>query len=169
MKKIKQGIKKSIAHPKVAQIIEQLSARVKPVVEYYHRLNEREKQIVFFGGILVILVVFYLLIGAAYTFQNSLQKEYMIVQTYKADVQYLSKLYKDMTSLTANEFSPVTADSIKGDLGSISENKADVGQIGNILTVNISEAKFSDVMDALNQFRKTYGIFPTKVRITRLS
>lgn len=169
MKKIKQGIKKSITHPKVAKIIEQLKVRVKPIVEYYHRLNEREKQIVFFGSILVILVFFYFLISAAYAFQSGLQKEYMVVQTYKADVQYLSKLYKDINSLTPNEFSPVTVESIKGDLESISENKPDIELIGTNLTINISQVKFSDIMDALNQFRKSYGIFPDKVRITRLS
>jgi|GEM_PF-6297920 len=169
MKKIKQGIKKSIAHPKVAKIIEQLKVRVKPVVEYYHRLNEREKQIVFFGGILVILVFFYFLISAAYAFQSGLQKEYMVVQTYQADVQYLSKLYKDINNLTPNEFSPVSVDTIKGDLESITENKPEVEQIGNTLTINISQVKFSDIMDVLNQFRKSYGIFPDNVRITRLS
>ncbi|MCC2625658.1 MAG: hypothetical protein K0R14_1531 [Burkholderiales bacterium] len=170
MEKLKQGIRRSITHPMVAKVIGQISARAKPVVAYYQRLNEREKQIVFFGGILVILMAFYLLISAAYSFQSRLEKEYMVIQTFRADVEYLSKLYKDINNLTPNEFSPVSADTIKGDLASIStDTPPNVEQIGDTIAITISQAKFSDVMDTLNQMRKSYGIFPEKVKMVRLS
>ncbi len=170
MKKLKQNVHKSITHPMIVKIIEQVSARTKPIVVYYQHLNEREKQIVFFGGIIAILFVFYLLITGAYSFQSRLEKEYMVIQTYRADVEYLSKLYKDINSITPNEFSPVTADAIKGDLASISpDNAPNIEQIGDTIAITISQAKFSDVMDAINQLRKSYGIFPEKVKMVRLS
>jgi type II secretory pathway component PulM len=170
MKTLKQSVKKSITHPVIVKVIEQISARAKPVVDYYQHLNEREKQIVFFGGIIAILMIFYLIISGAYSFQSRLEKEYMVIQTFRADVEYLSKLYKDINNLTPNEFSPVTADTIKGDLTAISpDTPPNVEQIGDTIAITISQAKFSDVMNALNQLRKSYGIFPEKVKMVRLS
>lgn len=169
MKKIKFRPTLGKSKPQIDKLIEQLKIRIKPAVIYYNHLNEREKQIIFFGFIFLILMSFYLFINTAYNFQTSLEKDYSIIQTYKADTEYLGKIYKDISQQTPNEYSSISAEKIKGDFTSIAKDPPDVGQIGDILTINISHAKFSDIMNVLNQSRKTYGIFPYKLRITRLS
>jgi type II secretory pathway component PulM len=155
--------------PQIEKLLEQIKIRSKPVIDYYNRLNEREKQIVFLGLILLILMFVYLFISGAYSFQTSLEKDYTVIQTYRADAQYLGKIYKDINQFTPNEFSDVSADRLKGDFTSIAKDPPDVQQIGDNITINVSQAKFSDIMNVLNQSRKTYGIFPSKLRVTRLS
>ncbi|MCC2645329.1 MAG: hypothetical protein K0R94_1107 [Burkholderiales bacterium] len=168
MKNLMLKLRQSNSHPKIKLLATIIAARLKPVNEYYKRLNERDKQIVFFGGILAILMFFFLVINAAYTFQKSLEKEYTIIQTYKADVEFLSKVYKDISTLTPNEFSPVEINSIKNDLAAISSETPDVQLVDNTLTINIAQAKFSDILNLLQQFRKSYGLFVFKARVTRL-
>jgi type II secretory pathway component PulM len=155
--------------PQLEKLIEKVTIMAKPVVTYYRGLNEREKQIVFLGTIFVILMFVYLIISSAYSFQQSLGNDYTVIQTYKADAEYLGKIYKDISKMTPNEFSDVSIDRIKGDFAPIAKNAPDVQIIGDVLTISISQAKFSDVMNVLNQSRKSYGIFPSKLRITRLS
>lgn len=169
MKKVIRTINKGLTHPQIRLLIDKINERLKPVIEYYKRLNEREKQIVFFAGILAILMFFYLIISAAYSFQKGLEKEYAVIQTYKADVDFLSRVYKDINILTPNEFSQADVNTLKNDLTAISTNPPDIQQIEDVITVNISQAKFSDILNLLQQFRKSYGLFPSKVRVTRLS
>lgn len=171
MKKIKlkpNAIKGQSQH-RIEKLIGQIALKTKPLVDYYNRLNEREKQIVMFGGIFAVIIVFYLIISAGYDFESSLQKDYTLIQTYQADAEYLIKDYRDIVQLTPNEFNSVDVDRIKKDLAQITDEDPDVGQSAGILTVKVSQAKFSDLMNILNQFRKSYGIFPLKLKITRLS
>lgn len=171
MKKIRLSINinKARSHPRVEHWIQLFIKQTKPVVDYYNRLNEREKQILFFGGIFAIIMAFYLIISAALDFERSLQNDYDVIQTYRADAEYLAREYKDINHLTPNEFSDVAIERIKGDLAQVVSGTPDIQQVDNILTIKVDKVKFSDIMNILNQFRKSYGIFPTKVKITRLS
>lgn len=168
MKKIQLQLSANKLSPYIQKLVQQLITLAQPVIAYYNRLSEREKQVAYFGVIAVALMFLYLFVSAAYSFQDGLERDYAIVQSYRADVEYLSKIYKDVNQLTPNEFSKVAAERIKGDFAAIAANP-DIEQTNNTLEVNIAQAKFSDTMDVLNQLRKNYGIFPAKLKITRLS
>ena len=45
--------------------------------------------------------------------------KYSIIQTYRADTQYLGKIYKEVSQQTPNEFSSISADKIKDDFAYI--------------------------------------------------
>jgi type II secretory pathway component PulM len=78
--------------------------------------------------------------------------------------------YKAVNQVEANSFTQVSSDQIKGDITQVLQIKdPDILIQSGQMTVNVPNAQFSQVMILLDQFRKSYAIFPSQVTITRQS
>ena len=157
-------------NPKIELWRQELKVKLKPAIDYFKHLTPREQQILGIGGILLGIMLVFLIVNWAIDFQKNLQKDYEYMQTYWLDSEELIKEYKEIVKLTPNEFSKVKLEQIKGDVAlALSVKEPDVTLNENKLNINVPNAPFAGVMILLNQFRKSYGIFPDKLKITRLS
>jgi len=155
---------------KIKDLIVELKVRLKPVENYYLSKTERERQILIVGGACLLLAIVYLMISSIVGIGSDVESSYNTIQSYRADANDLIKRYKYISKLSPNEFSTVNVDRIKGDISQALDVKTpDVQIIDSTLTVKVSKAKFSNVMELFNQLRKSYGIYPDKLKITRLS
>lgn len=167
MKKRKLKLQNS---SKLKDLVMELRLRLKPLENYYMSKTEREKQILLIGGVCLVLTFVYLMISSVVSFGNDLEASYNTIQNYRADADDLVRRYKYISKLTPNEFSTVSVDRVKGDVTQVLDTKnPDVQIIDSTLTIKVSKAKFTNVIELLNQLRKSYGMYPDKLKITRLS
>lgn len=144
--------------------------KLKPLREYWIRQSQRDQQILIILGAAVGLMLILLVITSAVGFKNGLKEEYTGVAQQRIDAQIVAKQYKDLSQITPNDFSTVNSEKVKGDATQILGVKdADVILADNTLSIKATNVKFESVMLFLDQLRKSYGLFPEKLKITRLS
>jgi type II secretory pathway component PulM len=166
----KINLKTISRNPRFELLLRELKVRLKPAVEYFKNLTPREQHILSIGGIILGISLIFLVVTAAIDLQRNLQKDYEYMQTYRMDAEELIKEYKEIIKLTPNEFDKVKLEQIKGDvIQALNVKEPDVTLIENKLSITIPDTQFTGVIILLNQFRKSYGIFPNKLKITRLS
>lgn len=154
----------------IKNLINILNTKSKPLINYYLSKTERERQILLIGVGFIVLSILYLMINSIISFGEDIGNSYKTMQSYRADADDLIKRYKYISKLTPNEFSTITVDRIKGDVSQELDIKnPDVQIIDSTLTIKVGKAKFINVMQLFNQLRKSYGIYPDKLKITRLS
>lgn len=150
------------------EIIDQIIQRSKPLVDRWIRLTVREKQLV--GGLLAIFGIFILssIIGSAINLSSQLNNKYILLQAYKLDAQSIQKEFKELSNITANEFNSVSIERIKGDTTqALSVVNPDITLQDNILIIKADNVLFESVILLLEQLRKSYGIFPSKLKVTQ--
>ena len=157
-------------HKKIQPQLDNLLLRLQPVREYWKRLTERDQQILLLGGMVLALLLIFSVISAAIDYRQQVKGSYLQLERYRIDAQLIASNYKELANLTPNDFSSVNTDRIKGDSSQIMEvTDADVVLADNTLTVKANNVKFEAAMNFLDQLRKSYGLFPEKLKITRLS
>lgn len=158
----------------VQQIQLWLSPRLTPLINkaraMWLRLSQRDQHILILGSILVGFMFLFLVIGSAIDLQNDLHNNLIKTEQQVAYTKTLTTRLKDLSQITANEFSTPTADKIKGDITQLFDVKnPDVALVDKTLTISIPSARFERVMLFLDQLRKSYGIFPSELQLTRIS
>lgn len=149
-------------------IIDQVIQRSKPLVDRWVKLTVREKQLV--GGLLAVFSIFILssIISSAINLSTQLSNKYVLFQAYKLDAQSIQKEFKELSNITANEFNSVSTERIKGDatqaLGVVN---SDITLQDNVLIIKADNVLFESVVLLLEQLRKSYGIFPSKLKVTQ--
>ena len=142
---------------------------MKPVRDYWLRLSQRDQQVLIIVGAIVVLMMIILVISSAISFKNSLKADYTMLSARRMDSQLIAKQYKDLSQITPNDFSSVNSDRIKGDAQQILDTKdSEIIFADNTLSIKAANVKFESLMLFLDQLRKSYGLFPAKLKITRL-
>ncbi len=150
--------------------INDLILRLQPLKEYWKQRSEREQQILIIGSIFIVIFIFFSIIGMALDYRNNLRESYHELQRYKIEAEVIAAGNKALANTTPNDFSSVNSDRIKADAAQIMDIKdADIILADNILTVKANNVKFEATMLFLDQLRKSYGLFPSKLVISRLS
>lgn len=156
--------------PLIKQLNADLKERSKPLIEYWLRLSSREQNLLMGAGIIIVATLIFSILSSVVALEQNLRQEYVQSQQYRLDAETMAKQYKNLNSITSNDFSSVNGDKIKGDVSqALNVKNADVLISNNTLTINVANAKFGDVILLLDQLRKSYGLFPDKLKITRLS
>ena len=155
---------------KFKPILSTLAQYLTPLKDYWLRLSQRDQQVLIVVGVISGLMLIALAINSAIDFKNQWQEEHLIVAQQRADAQFISKQFKDISQITPNDFSDVKSDRIKGDAKQVLEiDNTEVILADNNLTIKANNVKFEAVMQFLEQLRNSYGLFPDKLKITRVS
>ncbi|MCE2705830.1 MAG: hypothetical protein LW807_01985 [Proteobacteria bacterium] len=159
---------KIITQHKYDRFINDLKIRLKPLLMRWLQLSIREKQLVIallsaFGIFILVSIV-----GSAIDITDRMYNKNIILQTYQLDSQVLNREFKELSQTTANEFSEVSVARIKGDVTqALSVKEPDVTLQDNMLILKGDNILFESVILLLEQLRKSYGIFPTKLKMTQ--
>ncbi|HMT02853.1 MAG TPA: type II secretion system protein GspM [Burkholderiales bacterium] len=141
-----------------------------PVIIYWKNLNERERKLISLAGILLSFIITFFIISGLITWKNNLIMEFTNKQKYLLEADFIYKQYKDVIQTSNNEFSTVKTEQIRNDITNLLDNKnANITLENNSLFINVDNARFDSIMLLLDQFRKTYGIFPDTLKITKIS
>lgn len=141
-----------------------------PIIIYWKNLNERERKLISLAGILLSLIITFFIISGLIAWKNNLIIEFNNKQKYLLEADLIYKQYKDVIQTSSNEFSSVKTEQIKSDITNLLDNKtSNITLENDNLFINVDSAKFDSIMLLLDQFRKTYGIFPDTLKITKIS
>lgn len=152
----------------ISLVIEKVLPYLKDAKDYWLKLSEREQLIVKFGGISLGLMFLFLIASQMFSLEDNLQESIRINSTNLGNAKILNLQIQDLSTITANEFTSVTAEKIKDDITQLFSIKTpDVALNDNTLIINIPGVRFDLVMLFLDQMRKSYGIFPDKLKIYR--
>jgi type II secretory pathway component PulM len=153
---------------KLNPIVERLEPYLKELKDYWRSLSEREQFIVKVGVISLGLMFLFLIASSMFNLENSLKESIKINGTNLSNAKMLNLQQQDLATITANEFTGVTSEKVKGDITQLFTLKTpDVALNDNTLIINLPGVKFDLVMLFLDQMRKSYGIFPDKLKIYR--
>ena len=153
---------------KYKELIRSLKIKIQPLLDRWVRFTPREKQLVlaiFIAGGLFVLVS---ILGSATDIIRIAHRDYIRMQNYNLTAVALNKEYKELSLTSANTFSTVSLTRIQDDVSQVLEIKTpDVSLQEGLLTIKCDNVLFSSVILLLEQFRKSYGIFPNKLTITQ--
>lgn len=151
-------------------IISKLTPTLDSASDYWKHLSEREQWIIKIGGVLVAFALLFFIIGTAMDIEDNLGNDIVVNDVALANARVLASQLKDLSQITPNDFTSVNTDRIKGDIIQLFDIKnPDVALIDKTLTIKMPDVKFDLVMLFLDQLRKSYGIYPSKLKITRSS
>lgn len=154
------------------QFLELVLEKSKPYIRdgknYWIKLSEREQFIVKAGGVALALMFLFLIASSMFGLEGSLKNSIRTNSIDLANARILNLKMQDLSSITANEFTSVSSEKIKGDITQLFAIKSpDAVLNDDTLIITISGAKFDLVMLFLDQLRQSYGIFPDKMKIYR--
>ncbi len=151
-------------------LLKEANIRLKPVYAYWEKLSDREKQLVTILGGVIGLFILVSIFSSAISFRKALEARDMQLERYKMEALVMYKEYRDLSSISANQFSSANADQIKADISEVLDVKnPNVVVQDNVLSIDVDNADFKSIMLFLDQMRNSYGLFPDKLKITRLS
>ncbi len=153
-----------------SQFRKEYSQQIKPLLAYWTRMTQREQQLVTISLVLVVIFVSFSILNWTMSLRDNLSDQFNITQVNKLQADILSKQFKELSQISTNEFSQASSDRVRGDVSQILEVKEpNVVTVGDTLSVSVDSSKFISIMLFLDQMRNSYGLFPKKLRITRLS
>ncbi len=149
--------------------IDQLILRLQPISDYWKRQTERDQQILIVVGVLIILMCMAYVVSGAIQYRNDLQQKVVLYERYKIYSEIYARQYKDLTHITPNDFSTVSSERIKNDAKTVLGIKNTTVLLSDgTLTIKADNVKFEVLMEFLDQLRKSYGLFPNSLKITRV-
>lgn len=150
--------------------IDQLIVRLQPLNEYWKRQTERDQQILMGVGVIMVLMILAYIISSAMAYKDELQSKVIVLERYKIYSEVYARQFKDLSRVTPNDFSTVSSERIKNDATSVlGVTEPTVLLSDGTLTVKADNVKFDSVVDFLDQLRKSYGLFPDSLKVTRMS
>jgi len=155
-------------NPRVAQLITNMQEKLQPLVERWKTLSLREKRLL--GGLVAICLAVFIfsVVSGAIAWAGSLEARYDKLQQIKLTSEYLKKEYSDLGMITANQFNEVSLPRIEGDVKqTLRVDNANILLQDNLLVIKANNVLFDSVILLLDQFRKSYGIYPSKLKITQ--
>lgn len=169
MKKILDRLNK-LDYSKLKKILAELHEQAKPLIIKWGKLTPREK------GLLVTLVgacalfILVSIIGSFIGISDSVSQRHATLQSYHMEAKGLNYEYQQLSKMVPNQFTEVTKTKIAQDMTQILGAKdPNVTLTNGELTVKTDNASFESVALFLEQLRKSYGLFPEKLIVTRLA
>ena len=152
------------------QLLDQLDPKLKILQAKWYQLQPREQRLVAVMVSFICLISFFFLISSLVEFEHKLVKQIDGLNKFTLYSKQAKSRYKSSNQIEANSFNQVSIDQVKGDVAQIFQTKnPDILIQDGQMTINIPNAEFSKVMTLLDQFRRSYDIFPSQVSITRQS
>ncbi|MBY0379995.1 MAG: hypothetical protein K2P99_06315 [Burkholderiales bacterium] len=151
---------------RIVILIEKLKEQSKPLVLRWLQFTTREKQLII--TLLVAISGFFIfsLISWAFDVSNNLSEQYKTIQAYQISAQSIKNQYSTLSKITANQFSNIGLQRIKGDVTqALSINTPDVTLQDNLLIIKADNVLLQSAILLMEQLRKSYGIFPSKLKI----
>ncbi len=153
-----------------AYALTKLAPKLDSLADYWKHLSEREQWLIKIGGILIAIAFAFFVIGMAMDLQSHLENDISTTELSLASTKSIAFQLKDLSQISANDYTTISADKVKGDITQLFGIKnPDVASADKAITVQIPDAKFELVMLFLDQLRKSYGVFPSHLKITRSS
>lgn len=163
MKKFIDALKKSLLYKKFLVSIENLKT-------YYLSLSAREQNFLTVAFVVVILFVFILIFSSVIKLKNNFDNDVIINKKLLLEVNNLSSSYKQIMLLTPNTFTEATNERISADVRDVLHVKnADITVDNQVVSINIDNVEFNLLMIFLDEVRKSYGLFPIKLKIAKQS
>lgn len=158
----------AVLNKQVARVKELMAPKLELLRARWSLLQPREQQLLAVMALFLVLVTVFFIITGLLGFQRKLAKDINNLNKFTIYSRQAAIRYKSLNKIEANTFNQVSLDQVKGDVKQIfqTENPDILIQDGQ-MTINIPNAQFSQVMTLLDQFRRSYDIFPSQVSITR--
>jgi general secretion pathway protein M len=126
------------------------------VATFWNERNPRERNILVFGGLALLLIIYYLLfIDPALSGRRDLQKQLPALRQQTAEVQSMSREAAQIGSRPASPPPLLTKDSIDSALSSRGLKAQNVAVTGEMVKVQFTGASFSAITDWLADAQKT--------------
>jgi type II secretory pathway component PulM len=147
----------------------ELKIRLKPLNEYWLKLTNRERLLILTAVVAISITLIMLLISSSMDMLESLRVKAQNNKNNEKIALFLKRQYQKLNELPNISFVNLSIEKIKKDATQILDTpQADITLDDNTLRVNINSAKFSSSLLFLDQLRKSYGLFPLTLSITRL-
>lgn len=126
------------------------------IASFWNDRNPRERNILIFGGLALLLILYYLLfIDPALSGRQDLQKQLPALRQQTAEVQAMSREATQLSSRPASPPPLLTKDSIDTALSSKGLKAQNVAVTGDMVKVQLTGASFSAITDWLADAQKT--------------
>jgi type II secretory pathway component PulM len=134
----------------------------------WQSLQPREQHLVaILGGAVLIFAVSSLLTGVI-KYKENLQREVNSLAQFTLYAHDSAFTYKAINKIQANSFNQVNLDQAKGDVSQIFQLKnPDILIQDGQMTISLPNVDFNEVMLLLEQFRRSYALFPSQIYLTR--
>jgi type II secretory pathway component PulM len=152
--------------------IQKLYSRLDPQIilikNKWRQLRPREKQLVSVMIVFLAVCILFSIGSWLITFNRSLSSEIRNLNKFSLYSKQSANVYKNLNKIEVNSFNNVNSEQIKGDLSQIFNVKnPDINFQDGQLTISLANVEFKQVMIMLEQFRRTYAIFPSQMNIIR--
>jgi type II secretory pathway component PulM len=154
--------------------LNKLEARLAPVKEQligrWRQLQPREQQMVAGLGVFLIATTLFMVLTGLVSFKHKLARQVAELNQFTVYSHQAAGVYKQVSAIEANTFNAPDIAQIKADVSQILQIKdPDIFIQDGQMTLNIPNVPFTQVMVLLEQFRRSYAIFPSQINITRQS
>jgi len=122
---------------------------------FWNVRNERERQILIFGSVALILLVLYaVLFAPALSGRTTLNKDLPALRQQLAEEQVLAKEAGDLNSAAVPDPEPVSQDNVSSSLGNHGLKPQSLTVSGDLVRMQINPATYSSVMDWIDEAQK---------------
>ncbi len=145
-----------------------IKIKLQPLINRWTKFTPREKQLLLVISAIFSLFIIFSIIGSCIDLTNRVYNKYATLQSYKISAKMLNKEFNDLNQVSTNTYSEVSVSRIQGDVSqALSIQTPTITIQDNLLTIKADNVLFEPVILLLEQLRKSYGIFPNKLKITQ--
>lgn len=131
-------------------------------------LLPRERLLVLLMAGVAALSVLYLMVDGLVKYKQGLQRDIISLNQFSLYSVQSEQIFKQLAKVNVNKVSQPTIDQIKSDVKQVlAIDNPNVSMQDGQLTINVPNAQFNQIMTLLDQFRRSYGLFPDQINIIR--
>lgn len=148
----------------------QLMPKVQLLINRWQLLQAREQQLLMLMAVVAVLsIVFYGVTGVI-KYNDRVIREVVNLNQFRVFSKQAANSYKVLNKVQANTFNQVNLVQVKADVVQVLQVKdPDILIQDGQMTVNVPNVQYNQVVTLLEQFRRSYALFPSQVNITRQS
>lgn len=148
----------------------QLMPKIQLLINRWQLLQAREQQLLMLMAVVAVLsIVFYGVTGII-KYNDRITREVVNLNQFRIFSKQAANSYKVLNKVQANTFNQVNLVQVKADVVQVLQIKdPDILIQDGQMTVNVPNVQYNQVVTLLEQFRRSYALFPSQVNITRQS
>lgn len=160
----------AIVKNKLDKIKPLLAPKIKLIKSKWEQLLPRERLLLVGLSIFVGLALVYVMIGGLVKFRNNLDIEVNNLKRFSLYSTQAAQTYKQLSKVEVNKVNMPNVDQIKSDVKQVLDvDNPNVLLQDSQLSINVPNVPFNKVMMLLDQFRRSYGMYPSQINIIRQS
>ena len=168
--KIKSIIKYLKSHKHTNQLITIFENWYEVSATRWIQFSTREKQLLIVSFVVIGIFIFISIIDASVGFLHNINQRYIVLQNSTSVAQALKVEYKTLLTINNNEFNTVDLAKIQGDVkNALNIDNSEITFQDNMLIIVAKNVSLQATILLLEQLRKSYGIFPDKVKFIKTS